>query len=65
MKTIEWVVYLNGNRLNHFGFYCSSSCVTAYTKKQALKILSKAKKYYFGTYRLNDAIKKNTYLKYN
>jgi hypothetical protein len=64
-KFNEWTVVLNGSRLNCNGYYCSAKCVTAYSKKEALRILAKAKKYYFGTYRLNDAIKKNTYLKYN
>jgi hypothetical protein len=65
MKFNEWIVVLNGIRLDCNGFYCSAQCVTAYSKKEALRILAKAKMYYFGKYRLNDAIKKNTYLKYN
>lgn len=65
MKFNEWIVVLNGSRLNCNGYYCSAQCVTAYSKKEALRILAKAKMYYFGSYRVNPGIKKNTYLKYN
>jgi hypothetical protein len=65
MKFNEWIVVLNGSRVDCNGFYCSYSCVTAYSKKEALRILAKAKLYYFGSYRLNARTKKNTYIKMN
>ena len=63
MRFNEWIVVLNNSRLNCNGYYCSAQCVTAYSKKEALRILSKAKMYYFGSYRVNPGIKKNTYVK--
>lgn len=65
MKSNEWIVVLNGKRVNNAGFYCNAQCVTAYTKKEALRIFAKAKMYYFGTYRLNPIVQKNTYIKMN
>lgn len=54
----EYFVYLNGKLINSDGFY-SSYGVTAYTKKDALRILAKAKMYYFGTYRVESYIRKS------
>jgi hypothetical protein len=65
MKFNEWIVVLNGTKIDCNGFYCGYSCVTAYSKKEALRILAKAKKYYFGSYKLNSIIQKNTYVKIN
>lgn len=65
MKFNEWIVILNGKRIDNKGYFCSAQCVTAYSKKEALRILSKAKMYYFGSYRLNPGTKKNTYIKMN
>lgn len=65
MRFNEWIVVLNGSRVDCNGFYCGYSCVTAYSKKEALRILAKAKMYYFGSYRVNPGIKKNTYIKMN
>lgn len=63
MRFNEWIVVLNGTKIDCNGFYCGYSCVTAYTKKEALRILAKAKKYYFNSYRLSAGSKKNTYVK--
>ena len=65
MKFNEWVVILDGKRLDNKGFFCSAQCVTAYSKKEAIRILAKAKLYYFGSYRLDFRSKKNTYIKMN
>ena len=56
----EYIVILNGKRIDCKGFYCAHSCVSAWTKKGALSLLAKAKKYYFNTYRLRDEIRRNT-----
>lgn len=56
----EYIVILNGKRIDSKGFYCAHSCVSAWTKKEALFLLAKAKKYYFNTYRLRDEIRRNT-----
>ena len=42
----EWIAILNGSRIDCNGFYCGHACVTAYTKKEASRLLAKAKKYY-------------------
>jgi hypothetical protein len=42
----EWIVILNNSRIDCKGFYCNYPCVTANTKKEASRLLSKAKKYY-------------------
>jgi hypothetical protein len=43
----EYIVYCNGSRVDSNGFFCSSPCVTAYTKQRAIKLLNKALKYYY------------------
>ena len=58
MKFNEWIVILDGKRIDNKGYFCSAQCVTAYSKKEALRILSKAKLYYFGSYRLEAGTKK-------
>ena len=65
MRFNEWIVVLNGSRVDCNGYFCYYSCVTAYSKKEALRILAKAKKYYFNSYRLSSGVKKNTYIKMN
>jgi len=55
----EYIVYLNGNRLDYNGFYCNYPCVTAYNKAEALRIYRKAKKYYGVTDSKNSFIKVN------
>lgn len=59
-KQKEWIVILNNKRIDNNGYYSGHSCVTAWTKKGALRLLAKAKIYYFGTYRLRDEVKRNT-----
>jgi len=61
----EWIVVLNNKRIDNNGYYCGHSCVTAWTKKEALYLLAKAKKYYFNTYKLTDELKRKTYVYYN
>ena len=64
-KSKEWIAILNGKRIDCNGFYCSHSCVTAYTKKEAQRLLSKAKKYYFNSYKLDWQISRNTFIRHN
>ncbi len=61
----EWIVILNNKRIDNRGFYSGHAAVTAWTKKEAFNILSKAKKYYFNTYKLTDELKRNTYVYHN
>jgi hypothetical protein len=56
----EWIAILNGTRINSDGFYGGYACVTAYTKKEAIRLLSKAKMYYFGTYKISKEVRRNT-----
>jgi hypothetical protein len=49
----EYIVILNGQRINNKGFFCSSPCVTAQTFGEAKRILSKAKMYYYATFKLD------------
>lgn len=51
-RTTEYYAYLNGSRIDSNGY--KGQGVTAYTKKDAERILAKAKKYYHGTYRVSD-----------
>ncbi len=64
-KSKEWIAILNGKRIDSNGFYCSAPCVTAYTKKEAQRLLSKAKKYYFNSYKLDWQISRNTFIRHN
>jgi hypothetical protein len=64
-KSKEWIAILNGKRIDHNGFFCSAPCVTAYTKKEAKRLLSKAKKYYFNSYKLTVEVNRNTFLRHN
>ena len=54
----EYFAYLGGRLINSDGFYCQYG-VTAYTMKDAKRILAKAKLYYFGTYRTEGYIRKS------
>lgn len=54
----EYFAYLGGRLINSDGFYCQYG-VTAYTKKDAMRILAKAKRYYYGTYRIEGYIRKS------
>jgi hypothetical protein len=56
----EWIAILNGTRIDSNGFYCGAACVTAYNKKEAIRLLSKAKMHYFGTYKINKEVRRNT-----
>ena len=56
----EWIAILNGTRINSDGFYGGYACVTAYTKKEAIRLLSKAKMYYFGTYKIPKEVRMRT-----
>lgn len=50
----EYFAVLKGKRIDCNGFFTNYG-VTANTKKEAARILAKAKKYYFGTYKVKDA----------
>jgi hypothetical protein len=59
-KEKEWIAILNGKRIDSNGFYSGHACVTAYNKKAAIRLLSKAKLYYFGTYKISKEVRRNT-----
>ena len=61
----EWIAILNGKRIDCNGYYCSHAAVTAYSKKEAKRLLSKAKKYYFNSYKLTKEVLRNTFLRHN
>jgi len=54
----EYFAYLGGIPIGSDGYYCRYG-VTAYTLKDAKRILAKAKMYYFGTYRVEGYIRKS------
>ena len=56
----EWIAVLNGTRIDSNGFYCGAACVTSYNKKEAIRLLSKAKMHYFGTYKISKEVRRNT-----
>ena len=56
----EWIAVLDGTRIDSNGFYCGAACVTSYNKKEAIRLLSKAKMHYFGTYKISREVRKNT-----
>jgi hypothetical protein len=60
----EWIAVLNGTRIDSNGFYCSEffrrTCVTSYNKKEAVRLLSKAKMHYFGTYKIPKEVRMRT-----
>ena len=45
-KQKEWIAILDDSRIDCNGFKSGHACVTAYTKKEAQRLLNKAKKYY-------------------
>jgi hypothetical protein len=61
----EWIAILNGTRIDSNGFYCSAACVTAYNKKEAIRLLSKAKMHYFGSYSISKEARKGTNVYHN
>ncbi len=61
----EWIAILNGKRIDCNGFYSCHSSVTAYTKKDAQRLLSKAKKYYYNSYKLEWEISRKTFIRHN
>jgi len=56
----EWIAVLNGTRIDSNGFYCGAACVTAYNKKEAIRLLSKAKMHYFGSYSISKEARRGT-----
>jgi len=52
MKNSEYFSYLDNCLIDHNGFKAAYG-VTAYTKRDAQRILSKAKLYYTGSYKLD------------
>ena len=60
----EWIAVLDGKRIDSNGFYCSEffrrTCVTSYNKKEAIRLLSKAKMHYFGTYKIPKEVRMRT-----
>jgi hypothetical protein len=61
----EWIATLNGTRIDSNGFYCGAACVTAYNKKEAIRLLSKAKMHYFGSYSINKEARRGTNVYHN
>ena len=49
----EYIAYLDGSRIDNKGFKTSYG-VTAYTLKEAKRLLAKAKMFYHGTYRVEN-----------
>ena len=54
MKNTEYFAYLDNCLIDNNGFK-SSYGVTAYTKRDAQRVLSKAKLYYTGSYKLDSS----------
>lgn len=52
MKNTEYFAYLDNSLIDNKGFKTSYG-VTAYTKREANRLLSKAKKHYLGTYKID------------